>query len=106
MLQFFRAIFLAAANPVPLSKKMLSVNFLEIDIVLSLDLPSTIIKLFFSTFNKHVSKTSLIFYAAFNVQTAIQVFLFFLLWGFWTFLQTTRKLYKSKGFNYSFWNDL
>ena len=56
------------------------VNFFEIDIVLSLDLPSTIIKLFFSTFNKHVSKTSLIFSAAFNVQTAIQVFLFFFIY--------------------------
>jgi|TARA_B110000003_G_scaffold241946_1_gene249478 hypothetical protein len=51
-------------------------------------------------------KISFIFSTLLNGSLYQQVFLFFLLWGFWTFLQTTRKLYKSKGFNYSFWNDL
>ena len=51
-------------------------------------------------------KTAFIFSTLLNGALYQQFFLFFLLWGFWTFLQTTRKLYKSKGFNSSFWNDL
>ncbi|MDG1203469.1 MAG: hypothetical protein P8N65_06360 [SAR86 cluster bacterium] len=51
-------------------------------------------------------KASLIFSTLLNGSLYQQVFLFFLLWGFWTFLQTTRKLFKAKGFNSRFWNDL
>ena len=51
-------------------------------------------------------KASFIFSTLLNGSLYKQVFLFFLLWGFWTFLQTTRKLFKAKGFNSRFWNDL
>tara|TARA_B110000003_G_scaffold247189_1_gene258121 strand:- start:92 stop:343 length:252 start_codon:yes stop_codon:yes gene_type:complete len=51
-------------------------------------------------------KVSFIFSTLLNGSLNQQVFLFFLLWGFWTFLQTTRKLFKAKGFNSRFWNDL
>jgi ABC-type Mn2+/Zn2+ transport system permease subunit len=51
-------------------------------------------------------KASFIFSTLINGSLYQQVLLFFVLWGFWTLLQTIRKLYKSKGFNSSFWNDL
>tara|TARA_B100001063_G_scaffold168808_1_gene157961 strand:+ start:11 stop:262 length:252 start_codon:yes stop_codon:yes gene_type:complete len=51
-------------------------------------------------------KASFIFSTLLNGSLYQQVFLFFLLWGFWTFLQTTRKLFKAKGFNSRFWNEI